>query len=451
MVKHGALKEELFEKLLLRRRELAALNVPVGLIADNIAFKASVVAEDAKESGLRKSLNLGHTTAHALELALKTRSHGECVLLGTIFEAEIARRHENCDEGYLDELISLCKEVLGSIPALPPAKEWTPHALLDKKKHGKGRRGRHRARLPRKHTASSRFPLRNTHARQRDTGKIMLKLAVIGKDVFSVAKPRDAHLFAARAGRGVFLRGGEHPPEKFHERAEGLFETYDAFNVTIPFKTDIMPYLKELKGDAKTFGAVNVVLSESRTGYNTDGMGFLLMLENAGVSVQGKDVLVLGRGRRGQELHQEACGSGRERSLPTSATKSASKRSRRSRLLCPPFRGGGAAVRRHLQLHGHRHAQDGGHDALRAHQSGRAARGRRNCFPLCDTAVDLIYVPKESEFLRIARTLGKKTGWRAAPCSSIRHTTATASMWGREPKAEEAKRLYEEYLKAQAD
>ena len=133
MVKHGALSEELFETLLARRNELAALDVPADLIADNIAFKASVVAQDAKESGLRKSLNLGHTTAHALELALKTRSHGECVLLGTIFEAELARRHEKCDDGYPHELVSLCKEVLGGIPALPPAKEWTPLALLDKK------------------------------------------------------------------------------------------------------------------------------------------------------------------------------------------------------------------------------------------------------------------------------------------------------------------------------
>ncbi len=133
MVKHGALSEELFETLLARRNELAALDVPADLIADNIAFKASVVAQDAKEGGLRKSLNLGHTTAHALELALKTRSHGECVLLGTLFEAELARRHEKCDGEYLDELVSLCKEVLGGIPALPPAKEWTPLALLDKK------------------------------------------------------------------------------------------------------------------------------------------------------------------------------------------------------------------------------------------------------------------------------------------------------------------------------
>ena len=133
MVKHGALSEELFEKLLLRRKELASLAVPVDLIADNIAFKASVVAEDAKESGLRKCLNLGHTTAHALELALKTRSHGECVLLGTIFEAELARRHEKCDESYLGELTALCREVLGGIPALPAPAVWTPLALLDKK------------------------------------------------------------------------------------------------------------------------------------------------------------------------------------------------------------------------------------------------------------------------------------------------------------------------------
>ncbi len=137
MVKHGALSAELFEKLTARRKEFAALSVPVDLIADNIAFKASVVAQDAKESGLRKSLNLGHTTAHALELALKTKSHGECVLLGTIFEAEMAKCEADCDEEYLNELIALCKEVLGGIPALPPAEEWTKLALLDKKNTAK--------------------------------------------------------------------------------------------------------------------------------------------------------------------------------------------------------------------------------------------------------------------------------------------------------------------------
>ena len=69
---------------------------------------------------------------------------------------------------------------------------------------------------------------------------------------------------------------------------------------------------------------------------------------------------------------------------------------------------------------------------------------------LCDTAVDLIYVPKESEFLRIARTLGKKTV-EGGPMLFYQAYYGDCIYVGREPKAEEAKRLYEEYLKAQAD
>ena len=138
----------------------------------------------------------------------------------------------------------------------------------------------------------------------------MLKLAVIGKDVSQSQSPA-MHTFLLHAlGEECSYEAVSIPPENFGERAEGLFEAYDAFNVTIPFKTDIMPYLKELKGDAKTFGAVNVVLSESRTGYNTDGMGFLLMLENAGVSVQGKDVLVLGAGGAGRSCIKKLAEAG---------------------------------------------------------------------------------------------------------------------------------------------
>ena len=69
---------------------------------------------------------------------------------------------------------------------------------------------------------------------------------------------------------------------------------------------------------------------------------------------------------------------------------------------------------------------------------------------LCDTAVDLIYVPKESEFLRIARSLGKKTV-EGGPMLFYQAYYGDCIYVGREPKAEEAKRLYEEYLKTQAD
>ena len=48
-----------------------------------IMFKASVVYSDEKESGIRKILNLGHTTAHALENVMDFKiSHGEAVVSG---------------------------------------------------------------------------------------------------------------------------------------------------------------------------------------------------------------------------------------------------------------------------------------------------------------------------------------------------------------------------------
>jgi len=49
-------------------------------------IKAKIVAEDEKESGLRKILNFGHTIGHALEAATNYEyyRHGEAVILGMI-------------------------------------------------------------------------------------------------------------------------------------------------------------------------------------------------------------------------------------------------------------------------------------------------------------------------------------------------------------------------------
>lgn len=133
MVKHGALSAALFDRLIETKEELFSLEKLKELIFDNIKFKASIVTQDAKERGIRECLNLGHTTAHAFELGLKTMSHGECVLLGMIFEAEIAKVTCLCDLAYLDELIALCRFVLGKFPELPPFAQIARYALFDKK------------------------------------------------------------------------------------------------------------------------------------------------------------------------------------------------------------------------------------------------------------------------------------------------------------------------------
>ena len=73
----------------------------------------------------------------------------------------------------------------------------------------------------------------------------------------------------------------------------------DAFNVTIPYKKAVMPYLDRISPEALRIGAVNTVVRRadgSLDGYNTDYYGFDLMLSSLGVSVKGKKVLVLGSG-----------------------------------------------------------------------------------------------------------------------------------------------------------
>ena len=138
IVKHGALSAPLFDLLWERRASLSDLDFLAETVPANIAFKAAVVKKDPRERGLRKCLNLGHTTAHAFELTDGKLSHGEYVLAGTMFEAEFAKRHCGGDEAYLDRLEELCRIALGKLPSLPPAEEAARLALLDKKNEAMG-------------------------------------------------------------------------------------------------------------------------------------------------------------------------------------------------------------------------------------------------------------------------------------------------------------------------
>lgn len=72
----------------------------------------------------------------------------------------------------------------------------------------------------------------------------------------------------------------------------------DAFNVTIPYKKDVIPYLDEISSEAKSIGAVNLIVNKNGKlhGYNTDYFGFEYMLDSSSVRVKGKKALVLGKG-----------------------------------------------------------------------------------------------------------------------------------------------------------
>ncbi|HHU69709.1 MAG TPA: shikimate dehydrogenase [Thermoanaerobacterales bacterium] len=68
-------------------------------------------------------------------------------------------------------------------------------------------------------------------------------------------------------------------------------------NVTIPHKEKIVDKLDELSAEAAHIGAVNTINNEEGKlkGYNTDGEGFLRAIENAGVDLDNK-VIIIGAG-----------------------------------------------------------------------------------------------------------------------------------------------------------
>ncbi|KAJ1762666.1 3-dehydroquinate dehydratase (3-dehydroquinase), partial [Coemansia sp. RSA 1752] len=63
------------------------------VISASARVKAYVVTHDERESGMRGLLNFGHTIGHAIEAVLSPQVlHGECVAVGCVLEAEVARR-----------------------------------------------------------------------------------------------------------------------------------------------------------------------------------------------------------------------------------------------------------------------------------------------------------------------------------------------------------------------
>ena len=272
----------------------------------------------------------------------------------------------------------------------------------------------------------------------------MLKLAVIGKDVSKSDSPKIHRFIMDKLGEECSYDCVSIPPSEFPMRAEALFTAYDAFNVTIPFKGEIIPYLKELRGDAPRFGAVNTVLSGERAGYNTDGFGFLLMLENAGVEVKGKRVLVLGAGGAGRSCIKKLLDAGAE----------VFAYERDGERLASVYREfGGFTPLEEVPLKPYDIIINctgvGMHDTVGTtptvtFEGGRAKPVDGELLSLCNSAVDLIYVPKESEFLRVARELGKCTV-NGGSMLFYQAYYADCIYLKRKPDAVEAKELYNLY------
>lgn len=95
-------------------------------------------------------------------------------------------------------------------------------------------------------------------------------------------------------------------PAFFRER------NFDGLNVTIPYKKEVMRFLDEIDDKAAMLGAVNTVVNDGGKliGYNTDYFGMDYSLKSLGISLSGRNVVVLGTGGAGVTAKALAQNSG---------------------------------------------------------------------------------------------------------------------------------------------
>ncbi|CAN6183135.1 unnamed protein product [Urochloa humidicola] len=123
VVKYGLIRDAPFfvwqEKNMsaLLAREPSALAYAIKRSCEN---KAEVVAQDEKESGLRATLNLGHTFGHAIETGTGYGAwlHGEAVAAGTVMATDMSHRLGWIDESIKKRVVDILEQA--KLPITPP-------------------------------------------------------------------------------------------------------------------------------------------------------------------------------------------------------------------------------------------------------------------------------------------------------------------------------------------
>lgn len=263
--------------------------------------------------------------------------------------------------------------------------------------------------------------------------KKTVRLGLIGKDVSKSTSDKVHTFILSQWGINCIYQKFSVDIDTFDDTMRMLIGDFDGFNVTIPYKRDVLSYLNETVGEALQCGAVNTVLCNSLKGYNTDGVGFLQMLESENVTVKGKKVLILGAGGSGRSVAVTLKNAG--------ATVYMYRRNKPELL----------ETVNELGVFAVDDAETGGFDivinttGVGMHDTTGISPVTEKAFLGATCAVDLIYYPKQSQFLSIAKQKGLQT-INGEAMLFYQGYYADCLFVERTPDSAEAKKLYEKYL-----
>lgn len=233
----------------------------------------------------------------------------------------------------------------------------------------------------------------------------MQRFAVIGHPIKHTMSPFIHNRLFALSGLEVEYLTLDIPPEKLEvEITEGVLKSLDGFNVTIPHKETIIPFVDIMDPSATKYNAVNCVLNKNDKlhGFSTDAFGFLKALETEGVELKGK-ILVLGGGGAARTLAREACDKGCEVVL---AVRNPLKAEALKNWLCE--NGGNAAITSLDNVSGEFDLCINATSAGMYPHLGEMPITKEQLSG-CKALFDAVYNPEKTKLIKTAETLGIKT------------------------------------------
>ncbi|MBR2471513.1 MAG: shikimate dehydrogenase [Clostridia bacterium] len=125
-----------------------------------------------------------------------------------------------------------------------------------------------------------------------------LKYAVLGHPVAHSLSPEIQNSFFELTGYNGVYYAFDVQPDELGEIIPFLKKYFCGFNLTIPFKEKIIPYLDYIDDAAKVSGSVNTVKVKDGKlyGYSTDGAGLSGAFAKEGILLKEKSVLLVGSG-----------------------------------------------------------------------------------------------------------------------------------------------------------
>ncbi len=152
-IKHGVIADErYFEQVVAELPSLIETTsgpAMLALIARSVEIKAAVVARDERESGVRKTLNFGHTIGHAIESESGYGLlHGEAVAIGMVLESALAERAGVAEPGTSARVRDAVERA--GLPSRRPSEIDPQRVLQAMRSDKKARRGEAEFALPKR-------------------------------------------------------------------------------------------------------------------------------------------------------------------------------------------------------------------------------------------------------------------------------------------------------------